>query len=146
MTMIRNSTAIRCSPEEAFDYLCDMRNELQWNPAAESVEKLTNGPVAVGTRYRAKWKGGPPLEVTVVGFDRPRMWKTRSHGPIEVAFTARVEPVAEGARVSIDFDVQPQGWIRLIFPMFLRKLRRDERANMTYMRQALEPSQTGAAP
>ena len=63
MTVIHNSTEIRCTPEQAFDYLSDMRNELEWNPAVESVEKLTDGPVGVGTRFRAKWKGGPPVEV-----------------------------------------------------------------------------------
>ncbi|HEX5730593.1 SRPBCC family protein, partial [Microbacterium sp.] len=64
MTRIRNATTIRCAPEKAFDYLSDMRNELHWNPAVESVEKqLTTGQVAVGTRYRAKWKSGPPVAV-----------------------------------------------------------------------------------
>ena len=137
VTTIRNSTAILCTPEQAFDYLSDMRNELEWNPAVESVVKLSDGPVAVGTRFRAKWKGGPPVDVTVVEHDRPKVWEMHNDGPIEVVFKARLEPITEGSRLSVDFDARPHGWFRLIFPVFLRRLRRDEKANMTYIREAL---------
>ena len=51
MTVISNSVEIRCTPEEAFDYLSDHRNELEWNPGIESIDKLTDGPVGLGTKY-----------------------------------------------------------------------------------------------
>ena len=44
MTVISNSVEIRCSSEEAFDYLSDHRSELEWNPGIESIDKLTDGP------------------------------------------------------------------------------------------------------
>ena len=138
MTVIHSSTSIRCTPEQAFDYLSDMRNEPAWNPAAESVEKLTDGPVGIGTRFRAKWKGGPPVEVTMVRYDRPFTWEMHNGGPLEVAFKARLEAVTDGTRLTVDFDARPHGWFRLVFPLFLLKLRRDEKANMTHIRQALE--------
>jgi hypothetical protein len=59
VTVISNSVEIRCTPEEAFDYLSDHRNELEWNPGIESIGKLTDGPVGLGTRYLAKWKSAP---------------------------------------------------------------------------------------
>ena len=55
-----------------------------------------------------------------------------------MVFKARLEPVAEGTRLSVDFDAGPHGWFRLVFPLFLRRLRRDEKANMTYIREAME--------
>ena len=138
MTVIRNSTIINCSPEEAFDYLSDLRNEREWNPTVESVEMLTDGPVGVGTRFRAKWKGGPAVEVRTVRYDRPTSWEHHNGGPIRVLFSGTLEPVPEGCRLSVDFDARPQGWFRLLFPLFVVKLRRDEKANMTYLRRALE--------
>ena len=105
---------------------------------AESVEKLTDGPVGIGTRFRAKWKGGPPVEVTMVRYDRPFTWEMHNGGPLEVAFKARLEAVSDGTRLTVDFDARPHGWFRLVFPLFLLKLRRDEKANMTHIRQALE--------
>lgn len=59
VTVISNSVEIRCSPEDAFDYLSDHRSELEWNPGIESIDKLTDGPVGLGTKYRAKWKSAP---------------------------------------------------------------------------------------
>jgi Polyketide cyclase / dehydrase and lipid transport len=115
-----------------------MRAELEWNPAAESVEKLTDGAPCTGTRFRAKWKGGPPVEVTIVRYDRPNTWEMHNGGPLEVLFKARLEPVAEGTRLSVDFDARPHGWFRVIFPLVILKLRRDEKANMTYIRETLE--------
>lgn len=115
-----------------------MRNELDWNPAVELVEKLTDGPIATGTRYRAKWKGGPPVEVTVVEFERPSTWRTHNDGPVEVTFHASLLPDAEGSRLTVEFNAQPHGWIRLVFPLLRRRLQRDEKANMTFIREALE--------
>ena len=67
MTVISNSVEIRCTPEEAFDYLSDHRNELEWNPGIESIGKLTDGPVGLGTKYlrsvrdfaRKEWRFAP---------------------------------------------------------------------------------------
>ena len=87
MTMIRNSAVIRCTPEEAFDFLSDHRSELEWNPACQEMAKLTDGPVGVGTRYRAKWKAGPRVELETMTFDRPREWSVHNGGPIELLFT-----------------------------------------------------------
>lgn len=136
--MIRNSVVIRCSPEEAFDYLSDHRAELEWNPKCEVMEKLTDGPVGLGTRYRAKWKSSPLVELETVAYDRPHSWTMHNGGPIEVTLTGRFEPVPEGTRLDADFDPRPHGWFRLVFPIFLLVIRREEKANMGHLRDALE--------
>jgi hypothetical protein len=56
VTVISNSVDIRCGPEDVFDYLSDHRSELEWNPGIESIDKITDGPVGLGTKYRAEWK------------------------------------------------------------------------------------------
>ena len=139
MALIRNSVVIRCTPETAFDYLVDLRNELEWNPAVETVEKVTDGPVGLGTRFRAKWKSAPqPVEVELVEFDRPRGWVGHNGGPIEVTLTIRLETVPEGTRLTAAFDARPHGPIRLVFPLLLRRLRAEEAANMIHLRDAVE--------
>lgn len=88
MPVIRNSVVLRCSPEVVFDYLCDHRAELEWNPKCEVMEKLTDGPVGLGTKYRAKWKSSPYVELETMAFDRPRTWtmhtaaRLRSRSPV----------------------------------------------------------------
>jgi uncharacterized protein YndB with AHSA1/START domain len=138
MSEIRNSVTLRCSPEVVFDYLSDLRAELEWNPKCESMEKLTDGPVGLGTKYRAKWKGSPAVQLETVAFDRPRGWTMHNDGPIEVTFTCRLEPVPEGTRLHAAFAPTPHGWFWLIFPIFLIAIRRDEKANMSHLRDAVE--------
>jgi hypothetical protein len=138
LLMIRNSVVVRCSPETAFDYLSDHRAELEWNPKCQVMEKITPGPVGVGTKYRAKWKSSPIVEIETVAYDRPRSWTMHNGGAIETTFTCRLEPVSAGVRLHADFDPTPHGWFRLVFPLFLLMARRDERANMNYLRDALE--------
>jgi len=53
-------TMIRRSPEDVFESCSDLRSELQWNPKVKYVEKLTDGPVGIGTRYRARWANSGP--------------------------------------------------------------------------------------
>ena len=70
----RTETVIRRSPEEVFEYCSDLRSELHRNPKVKYVEKLTDGPVGVGTRYRAGWDVAAP-----VGF--ARAGPARAAGP-----------------------------------------------------------------
>ena len=138
MPVIKNSVILRCSPEVAFDYLSDLRAELEWNPRCQSMEKPTEGPVGLGTKYRAKWKSSPYVELETVAFDRPRGWTMHNGGPIEVRFTCRLEPAPEGTRLDAAFEPTPHGWFRLIFPIFLIIIRREEKANMRHLREALD--------
>jgi uncharacterized protein YndB with AHSA1/START domain len=138
MPVLHNSVLIRRSPEEVFDHLSDLRAELQWNPKCEVMEKITDGPVGQGTKYRAKWKSSPHVEVEIVEYDRPRSWTAHNGGPIEVTFTCRLEPVEQGTLLHAEFEPRPHGWFRLIFPIFLLVIRREEKANMIHLREALE--------
>lgn len=138
MTVIRNSVVVGCTPEEVFDYLSDHRAELEWNPACQVMEKISDGPVGVGTKYRAKWKGSPYVELETIHFDRPRSWTMHNGGPIEVTLTCRLEPVPDGTRLCAEFQPRPHGWFRLIYPLFLLMIRRQEKANMRHIRQAFE--------
>jgi hypothetical protein len=45
---------------------------------------------------------------------------------------------AQFGAFGIALSPRPHGWFRLVFPVFLLVIRREERANMTYLRDALE--------
>jgi hypothetical protein len=83
---------IGVAPEEVFNFCSDLRNELVWNPNAEQVEKLVDGPVRVGTRFPARWSNAGEVIVEVVEFDRPQSWATRSIARgMEVVFRGTVD-------------------------------------------------------
>jgi uncharacterized protein YndB with AHSA1/START domain len=138
MATIRNSVEIRCPREVAFSYLSDLRSELEWNPACQQMKKLTAGPVGLGTRFRGKWRGGPVVEIEIRAFEPPLTWTAHNGGPVEVDFTCRLEPTPTGTRLDAEFVARPHGWFRLVFPMFLVVIKRQERANMRHLRTRLE--------
>lgn len=138
MAVVRNVVLAQCTPEEAFDYLSDQRNELEWGPSCEAVEKLTDGPVGVGTRFRAKWRGSPPAEVEVLTFDRPRSWTAISRGGLDLHFTGTIEPTAEGVRVTGELRPIASGLQRLLVPVMVFLMRREGPATVAGMREALE--------
>jgi hypothetical protein len=88
-------TVIHRSAEDVFDYC----SELQWDPKVKYVEKLTDGPVGVGTRYRAQWANSGPTAVEVVQFDRLRRWETHTTARgMDIWFQGTVSDAAQGAR------------------------------------------------
>ncbi len=136
--VIRNEFVVGCTPEQAFDFLSDLRNELKWNPGeCESVEKITDGPVGVGTRYRARWKGGPESEVVWVAFERPHSWQAHGDGALESRFSCRVEPHAEGAKVVSELELIPHGFVKLLFPLIKRGFIKENKATPDKIRRAL---------
>jgi hypothetical protein len=139
MAVIENSVEIARSSEDVFDYLVDLRNELEWNPDAQSMEKIT-GPIGLGTKFLAKWKQSKLVEVECVKFDRPNSWGYHNGGPLEVDFGVTVTPTPGGSLLSARFDARPRGALRVFFPILLFVLKRAEKRIMSYIKRALEPS------
>jgi uncharacterized protein YndB with AHSA1/START domain len=146
--IIENTVEIARTPHDVFDFLADQGNEVHWNPDCVSMEKLTDGPVGVGTRFRAKWKQGPAIESVCTRFDRPHLWQYENGGPVSVVLTVTLEPTPSGGtRLTSHGAWAPNGWFRLVFPVFIRVMRRSERAVVSNARRALEERlDVGSAP
>ena len=144
--VIENTVEIARAPEAVFDYLADQGNEVHWNPDCVSMQKLTEGPVGVGTRFRAKWKQGPVVETECTRFERPRLWRYENGGQISVVLTVTLEPTPTGeTRMTSRGEWTPHGWFRLIFPVFIRVMRSAEREVVANARNALEERRDAAA-
>ena len=130
---------IHRSPEDVFEFCSDLRSELQWNPKVEYIEKLTDGPVGVGTRYRARWANSGLTTVEVVAFDRPRRWETyaKARG-MGIRFRGTVTGAVPGARYTAFLKLHPKGLAWLVAPLALLAMRRQGQTNMHHIREALE--------
>jgi Polyketide cyclase / dehydrase and lipid transport len=135
----RVETMIHRPPEDVFDYCSDLRSELGWNPKVKYIEKLTDGPVGVGTRYRARWSGSGPTTVEVMQFDRPRRWETKAKARgMTIRSQGTVTDAASGACYTADLKLQPRRLAWLIAPLALLAMRWQDQRNMDRIRQALE--------
>lgn len=125
--------------DQVFSFLSDLRNELRWNPAAKSVEKLTPGPVTRGSRFRATWRGAPSAVVELVEHDEPGRWATRSHSlGMDVTFRGSLVPLAAGTRYTAEVSVEPKGLGWLIAPLAIRSMQRQEATNLARIKGTLE--------
>ena len=116
-----------------------MGNEVRWNPDCVSIEQLTDGPVGVGTRFRAKWKQGPVVVTEVTAYDRPRAWTYTDGGAIACVLRVTLEPTAGGGtRVTASGLWSANGLARLFFPVFIRTMRKAEGRVLADARRALE--------
>ena len=59
MAVIRSEIRIERPREVVFDVVSDPRSELDWNPKVRVMEKLTEGEIGPGSRFRAKWTKSP---------------------------------------------------------------------------------------
>jgi hypothetical protein len=124
---------------EVFDFCSDLRNELVWNPNAEAVEKVTDGPVDAGTRFRARWVAAGDMFVEVVEFDRPKSWATRAVARgMEVLFRGTVAEDDDGTRYVTRMEVRPAGLAWLYAPLAWLAMRRQDATNMRLIKKALE--------
>jgi uncharacterized protein YndB with AHSA1/START domain len=144
--VIVNTQEIERSPEDVFDYLSDQGNELHWNPDCVQMDRLTDGPIRVGTRFRAKWKQGPEVITEVMHLERPRTWTYVNGGPVSVTLTVTLEPSSGGGtRLTSRGEWVPHGWFRIVFPVFERIMRRAELGVRANAKRALEEHRDTAA-
>ena len=130
MSKVSGEILIERPVEEVFDYVADQRNEPIYNPQMLQSEKITDGPIGVGTRFRAVAKSGRrPVEmlIEVTEFQRPRRLGSRTTmSSVGVDGELTFEPVAGATRMSWSWKVSPRGSLRLLGPLVARLGRRQE--------------------
>lgn len=145
MSRVRGSIEIARGAEEVFDVVADQRNEVHYNPEMTVAVKVTDGPVGVGTTFRATvLSRGKPVEMTIecTGFDRPRRFATRSVMAGAVAEgEVRCDPVLGGTLFSWDWRVSVSDPARIAGPLIGVIGRRQERRIWTGLKRMLEDGQ-----
>jgi uncharacterized protein YndB with AHSA1/START domain len=137
--VIEESVEVRRPVEEVFDYCTDIAHEPEWNPHTRYAEKLTDGPVREGTRYKAEWVEGDPMIVEYVAVDRPRSWLTTGRSRrLVTTGEGHVVPTDDGARLNIRMVLEPRGVMSMISPVLGRVMRRRERDNLRSIKAVLE--------
>lgn len=142
MPVFENSFTVKVAPEVVFDYLADRSNEVEWNPGCKFVEPLTDGPIGVGSRWRAQWKGAPVVEGEVLEYDRPHLVASGNPGALEVRSMWTFTRTENGTDIANRFDVTPHGLMKLLFPLLAGRFRKESIANFTRITSLLEGRST----
>jgi uncharacterized protein YndB with AHSA1/START domain len=142
MGRITGEILIRRPVEQVFDYVADQRNEPVYNPRMLHSEKITDGPIGVGTRFRATAQSGRrevEMLIEVTAYDRPRRLGSRttmSSADVDGGLT--FEPVNGATRMNWAWDLRPKGSLRFLAPLVTRLGRRQEQMIWTGPKDQLE--------
>ncbi len=107
--------------EDVFDYVADQRNEPTYNAQMRLAEKISDGPIGVGTQYRAEVvSGGRPVSMVIetTEFERPRrLASMTTMTAMDIAYTLTFEPVGEATRMRWSGEIEPHGMLKLAGPL-----------------------------
>lgn len=142
---LQSEQIIGCPPEEVFDVLADARNEVQWNEWAKRVDKISEGPIGLGTRFSATVQNMGRIEFELAEYQRPsRLQQHARQGAGESWHTYVLDAVPGGTRVRQQATFEPQGVMRiaalLMGPLMRRHMRQMERGLKTRLES---PAQAG---
>ena len=121
MAQIQGEIIIDRPVETVFDFVANQCNEPLYNVEMVSAEKMSEGPVGSGTRFRAVMRSGRrvfPVDIEFTTFERSTRLGSHSvaNGMTmdgELAF----EAVGESTRMTWEWDVHPAGAMRLLSPI-----------------------------
>jgi hypothetical protein len=149
MKTIRGRIEIARPVEEVFDFVADATNEPRYNHDMVRCERVTPGPIGVGTSYEAELKstGAVPMTVEVTGFERPHRLESRARikGTMDIRGAVTFEAIPAGTLMSWAWDVEPHGCMRLLGPFVTRLGRRNEERIWAGLKNLLETRCEAAA-
>src|SRR5687768_15572536 len=115
--------------EDVFDFLADIRNERSWNPRIVTIDKVSEGPIAAGTKFRGMYAGLGELTTELLVFERPHRFSFRSTGPrmhIKGQFVLAPSPI--GTTIDLEAELTPQSFFRLLAPLMAPTIRKQNQA------------------
>lgn len=129
-------------PAEVFNFLAEATNAPKIVPSVVRVEKLTEGPVGVGTRYRETRlmnKKGAQAELEVSGYEAPDHYAMRNvTSGIETIYDYRLSAERDGTRVNLVAEVRASGLKKAMVPLVISVLKREDGDHLQRLKAAME--------
>jgi carbon monoxide dehydrogenase subunit G len=123
--------------EDAFAFIADFANSQHWDPGVAASERIDDGPVGLGARYRlgVRMRGRvAPMEYRITTFEAPRRVVLTGEGSgVSAVDEIRFEPTRTGTRIDYTADIRLGGWMRVIQPLVggaFEKIARDALGGM----------------
>jgi Polyketide cyclase / dehydrase and lipid transport len=150
LAVIEAEADIERSPEDVFDYCSDHTHEPEWNIKMKDVDKLTDGPIGLGTRYRMEFTSAPSVISECVRFERPSVWEMvgRSRA-MTFGWRGRVLPGGNGAHLMLRMEIPLHGLLGLAAPLLRRRMRPELERDIATIKarlEGVEPPPPGPAP
>jgi carbon monoxide dehydrogenase subunit G len=135
--------------EAAFAYIADFANSQEWDPGVETAERIDDGPVGIGTRYRLGVRLGgrvAPMEYRISTFEPPnRVVLVGSGSGVSAVDEIRFMRAGTGTTIDYTADIRLGGLLRLAQPFLGGTFARVARKAADGMSQTLADRARAAA-
>jgi carbon monoxide dehydrogenase subunit G len=149
MTRLNRQIETRLGVDDAFAFIADFGNAMQWDPGVASSEAIDAGPVGPGSRSRLGVRLGSrvaPMEYRVTTFDPPSVVVlTGSGSNVNAVDEIRFAPSGSGTRIDYSADIRLGGVLRLAQPFLGRAFRKLADDAVNGMRTTLDARADAAA-
>jgi hypothetical protein len=143
MTDLRDQIFIERPLEEVFAFAADLCNAPKVMAHVLSSEKLTEGPVGVGTQFKERRKMGAQDTTSILEFieyipNRSYAIQSETNG-IEVIYRYRFKTYDNGTLVDFTGEVVAKNIImRLIRPMVINMLKKEDKDHLSLLKKTIE--------
>jgi hypothetical protein len=131
MARVEGAIIINRRVEDVFDFVADERNESRYNPRRVRAEQISEGPIGVGTQFRAELKTvgrTMPTTVEFTAYERPwRLGSLTSLSGLEAEGAVTFDSTLAAPGCAGRGTVRPRGVLRLISPIVGAIGRKQER-------------------
>jgi uncharacterized protein YndB with AHSA1/START domain len=139
------TTTIHAPPEQVFNLIADLPNYGKWLPSSSlygAVTKYSDLPVRQGTQYVDQGKTSR-MTGAVTEFDPPRRIAFRqttisAFGQLDIQIHYTLKPTGDGTRVLRETTVTPSGGFRVLQPLILGPIRKENERILEMMKAYLE--------
>ena len=142
MARIQVSTVINRPVEEVFGVLSNDENRPKWSSTTIDVKKTSEGPIGIGTTWRAVdriFRRRIERESVFTEYEPNRKITQKStSGPVPFEVRLICEPVEGATRVIVIAEAQPSGFFKLAGPLFERLRKRQFESDLADLKQGLE--------
>jgi carbon monoxide dehydrogenase subunit G len=128
--------------DETFTFIADFANAMHWDPGVATSERIDDGPVGLGARYRLgiRTRGRVvPMEYRITAFEPPhRVVLTGSGSGIDAVDEIAFEAVPGGTAIDYTATITLQGALGLIQPLLGRAFAKVASDALGGMQRALD--------
>jgi hypothetical protein len=150
MIHMEGEVEIKLPSEAVFDFVADARNEPRYNPHILRAQKISDGPITYGTKFRNETRSmGRTIEwiIEISSYERPRRLETPLHSSaMDISGAMMFDSIETGTNMHWSWDMKPRGIFRFATVFIRRWGRRLEERNWENLKSFLEAEkQTNAA-
>jgi carbon monoxide dehydrogenase subunit G len=120
MTTLHEQVETTLSIDDVFDYVADFANSQEWDPGVATAERLDEGPVGPGSRFRLGVRLGPrvgTMEYRISVFEPPtRVVLVGSGSGVSAVDEIRLERLGTGTRLDYTAEIRLGGVLRMLEP------------------------------